>query len=145
VLDDGFGIVRSSVPGEQPAHELLAGDVEVDRGLHLDAEGASGGEDRLGLRDGARETVEHIASVLGRGDGGFAQHVHHHGVRNQVARLDVGLDRPPEGGLIPDVLPQQVATGDMGNAEPLGQSLRLRSLAGAGRADQQQAHLITRG
>jgi len=33
----------------------------------------------------------------------------------------------------------------MGNAEPLGQSLRLRSLAGAGRADQQKTHLITRG
>jgi hypothetical protein len=32
----------------------------------------------------------------------------------------------------------------MGNAEPLGQSLSLCSLAGARSADQQQAHLITR-
>jgi hypothetical protein len=30
VIDDGFGIVRASAPGKQPAHELLACDVEVD-------------------------------------------------------------------------------------------------------------------
>jgi hypothetical protein len=33
----------------------------------------------------------------------------------------------------------------MGDAEPFGQSLRLRSLAGAGRADQQKTHAIPRG
>jgi len=38
VLDDGFGIVRAPAPGEQPAHQFLACDVEVYRGLHLDAE-----------------------------------------------------------------------------------------------------------
>jgi hypothetical protein len=33
----------------------------------------------------------------------------------------------------------------MSNAEPLGQQFGLRSLAGARRADQQEARLITRG
>jgi hypothetical protein len=42
------------------------------------------------------------------------------------------------------VLPQQVSAGDVGNAEPPGEQLGLRPLAGAGRADQQKAHLMTR-
>jgi hypothetical protein len=41
------------------------------------------------------------------------------------------------------VLAQQVAAGDVRDAEPLGQQLGLGSLAGAGSADQQQPHLIT--
>ena len=61
VLDDGFGVVRAPTPGEQPAHELLACDIEVDRGLHLGAEGTSRGKRRLGLLDGAREPVEEHA------------------------------------------------------------------------------------
>jgi hypothetical protein len=142
VLDHGLGVVGASAPGQQPAHQLLARDVEVDRGLHLDAEGLSRGEGRLGLLDGTRESVQDVAPGRGRGDDGFAQHIHHDAVRNQIAVAHVRLDRLPERRLVLDVLSQQVATADMGNAEPLGQSLSLGSLARARSADQQQAHLI---
>ncbi len=120
VLDDGFGIVRASPPREQSAHEFLACHVEVDRGLHLDAECASRGEGCLGLLDGAREPVEDIAAVLGRGDDGLAQHIHHDAIRNQIAVVDVGLDRLPERRPVLDILSQQVTAGDMDNTEPLG-------------------------
>jgi hypothetical protein len=66
----------------QPAHQLLGRDVEVDRGLHLNAEGASRREGRLGLLDGARESVQDVAADRRRGDDGFAQHVHHDAIRN---------------------------------------------------------------
>ena len=107
-------------PGEQPADKLLACDVKVDRGLYLGAEGVSRGEGRLGLLDGAREPVEDVAAVLGRRNHGFAQHIPYEGIRNQIAAVNVGLDLLPERRLVLDVLSQQVATGDMGNAEPLG-------------------------
>src|SRR5580700_7326411 len=57
--------------------------------------------------------------------------------------VEVGLDHLPDRGAVFDVLAQQVPAGDVGDAEPLGQKLGLRSLAGARRADQQQAHLVT--
>jgi hypothetical protein len=92
----------------------------VDRGLHLGAECASRGEGRLGLLDGAREPVEDIAAGLGCGGHGFAQHIHHEAVRNQIAVVNVGLDLLTERRPVLDMLAQQVAAGDMGNAEPLG-------------------------
>ncbi len=120
VLDDGFGVVRAPPPGEQPAHELLACDVEVNRGLHFGTECTSRGEGRLGLLDGAREPVEDIAAGLGRGGHGLAQHVHHDVIGNQIALVNVGLGRLPERRPVLDMLSQQVAAGDMGNAEMLG-------------------------
>ena len=96
VLDDGFGVVRASAPGEQPAHQFLARDVEVYRSLHLNAERVGRGERRLGLFDRARESIQDIAADLGRGDDRFAQHIHDNAVRDQVAVVDIGLDRLPE-------------------------------------------------
>ena len=130
-------------PRQQPAHQFLARDVEVDRGLHLRAEGTRRREGRLGLLDGAREPVEDVPARLDRGDDGLAQHVHHDAIGNQVAAVEVGLDRPPERRLVLDVLSQQVTAGDVGDPEPFGQLPGLRALAGAGRADQQKAHQTT--
>jgi hypothetical protein len=58
--------------------------------------------------------------------------------------VEVGLDHLPDRGAVFDVLAQKVPAGDVGDAEPLGQAFGLRSLTGARRADQQQAHLVTR-
>ena len=74
----------------------------------------------------------------------ITQHVLHNAVGDQVAVVYIGLDGLPERCPFPDVLAQQVATGDVRNAEPCRQPLSLCALAGAGRADQQKAHLITR-
>ena len=124
--------------------QSLARDIEVYRGLHLNAECVSRGEGRLGLFDSARESVEDVAAGPGRGDDRFAQHVHHNAIGDQITVADIGLDRLPQRCLVPDVLTQQVATGDVRNAEPLGESLSLCSLTSARSTNQQQAHLITR-
>ena len=54
---------------------------------------------------------------------------------DQVAAVEVGLDPQSERRLIPDVLAQQVAAGDVRDAEPRGEPLGLRPLAGARGAD----------
>jgi hypothetical protein len=143
VLDNGLGVVRAPSTPQQPAHELLAGDVEVHRRLHLRPQRLGHGEGRLGLLDGPGEPVEDIAAGLGRGDDGLAEHVHNDAVRDQVAVVDVLLGFLPQRRLVPDVLTQQVTAGDMRDAEPPGQQLGLGSLAGARGTDQQQSHLIT--
>ena len=102
------------------------------RGLHLNAECVGCGEGRLGLFDGAREPVQDVAAGLGRGEDRFAQHVHHNAVGDQVAVVDKGLDGLPERCPFPDVLAQQVATGDVRNAEPCRQRLSLCALPAPG-------------
>lgn len=47
-FDNGFGVLRAP-PGQQPAHQLRAGDVEVHRNLHLHAERVSRRERCPGL------------------------------------------------------------------------------------------------
>jgi predicted acetyltransferase len=138
-LDDCLGVVRAAAPGQQAAHQFVARHVEVHRHLHGHAQSLRGREGRLGLLHRAREPVEHVAAGLRRGDHRLAHHVHHHGVRHQVAEVDVGSDRLAERRGILDVLAQQVAAGQVRDAEPAGQASRLGSLAGAGGADQQQA------
>jgi predicted acetyltransferase len=128
-LDDGFGVVRAAAPGQQAAHQFVARHVEVHRHLHGHAQGLRGGEGRLGLLHRAREPVEHVSAGLCRGDHRLAHHVHHHGVRHQVAALEVGPDRLAERRAILDVLAQQVAAGQVRDAEPAGQASRLGSLA----------------
>ena len=141
---DVLGVVAAAAAGQQPADEFLAGHVEVHRGLHLGPEGLGHGKGRLGLVDGTREPVQDVAVGLGRGHDRLPQHVHDQAIRDQVAVIDVGLDLAPQRRLLPDVLAQQVAAGDVGQAEPLGEQLGLCSLACAGGADKQQPHLITR-
>src|SRR6185437_9846775 len=144
MLDDLFGIVRAALPGQQSADQLLPWNVEVDCGLHFDAKCVRGGKGRLRLFDGARESVEDIAARFGCGYDRFAQHVHDHAIGDQIAVVNVGLDLLPERCLVLDVLAQQVATGDVRDAESLRQKLSLCSLTSARSANQQEPHLISR-
>ena len=113
----------------------------MDRSLHLSPKALGHGKGGLRLLDGPREAIEDIATGPGGGDHRFAQHVHDRAIRDQIAVVDVRPDRLPERRMVPDVLAQQVAAGDVRDAEPPGKSLRLCSLARAGGADQQKAHL----
>ena len=109
------------MPGKQPPHQVCAWDVEVHSGLHLDPEGPSHREGCPRLFDGAREAVEDIAASLSRRHDGLAEHVQDDAIGDQIAPVNIGLDRPPDRRLLPDVLSQQVAAGDVGYAEPLRQ------------------------
>jgi serine phosphatase RsbU (regulator of sigma subunit)/anti-sigma regulatory factor (Ser/Thr protein kinase) len=142
MLKHRVGVLRSAAAGLQPAHQFLAGDIEVNRGLHLGSEQADHGVRRLRLFHGPRETVQDITGR--RGQDRLAEHVHDQGVRDQVTFVHVGPDPPPERGLLLDVLAEQVAAGDVRDAESRGQQLGLRSFSGARSADQQQPHLIYR-
>ena len=76
----------------------------------------------------------------GRLDDGRGQHVEHDLVGDEITAGLVGRDlaaqRPPGSGFGP----QQVTGGDVPAPGPGRQSLALRTLASAGRSEQQQPH-----
>ena len=88
------------IPGRGPAaaHQLLAGDIEVNRGLYLRPERPHHCIGRLRLLHGPRKPIQDIAADCGQN--GFTQHVHDYAIRDQVTVSDVGLNRPPERGLV---------------------------------------------
>ena len=74
----------------------------MDRGLHLSPEGPDYVIGSFSLIDGPRKPVEHIAAR--RGQDGFAQHVHHDAVRDQVTVVNIGFYLQPQWRPVLDVL-----------------------------------------
>jgi hypothetical protein len=114
---------------------------------NLDVRGYVNATSRLGegliqhfrLGDVAWEAVEQDA---GRGIGpgkALEKHLDGHRVRHELAAVHVSLGDQSEWGFIADGGPEEVAGGDMGQAQPLGQDLRLGALSCA-RGAQQDDH-----
>jgi hypothetical protein len=94
----------------------------------------------LRLRNGAREAVEQVAVlavVLGQA---ILDHADDDGVRHQAAGIHVLLGLEAESGAGLDLGAQHVAGRNLGNAELFGDESSLRTLAGAGCAQQNQLH-----
>ncbi len=68
-------------------------------------------------------------------------HVVGHLVRYELADVGIATGQQAQLGVPGDVGAEDVSGGDRGHLQPLGQPLRLRTLAGAGRAEQNQPHL----
>ena len=120
------------------AHELLNRDLDRDHPLDLLAAGREGRVQGLRLRDGAREAIEDRAARRGR----LRQLVHEHldrdVVRYQVAALHVGAGLLAELSAVAQRLAEQVARGDVRQAQLLAEGRRLGPLPRADRADQQE-------
>jgi hypothetical protein len=82
--------------------EQRVGHLEQHHGVELDPGVAQRGIERLGLRRGAREAVEHEPAGAVRLGDPLQDHADHDLVRHQLARLHelVGLD--PQGGALLD-------------------------------------------
>ena len=83
---------------------------------------------RLGLGDGARESVQHeSARTIGLGEA-LSNQGHHQIVRHQLAGVHDVLRLAPKLGALPHGSAQHVAGGDLGNTEAAGEKARLGPL-----------------
>ncbi len=96
--------------------------------------------ERRGLIDGARKTVEDEAAPRVGFRKALPDHAEHDVVFDQQASIHGLLCLQPERSSVGDGGAQQIAGGDLRNAVPLDQTLRLSALTGAGRAQQDDAH-----
>ena len=99
--------------------------------------------EHVGLRERAREAVqeEAAAAVLDVVRERVEQHRHDELVRHEAAGVDVRGGLLAELGLVGAVLPEQVAGGEVAEAEVVAQGLGLRALAGARCAEQYEVHV----
>ena len=143
LADDLFGVVLAALdlgPLEQSLDDGLVVDGQLEDRLELVAVLGQDRVERLDLGGGAREAVEQEA-LLGVV---LEEPVAHDGVGDLVGDVATGredlLDLQAEGGLVLDVGAEDVAGGDGGDAERVGDPGRLRALTGTGRPEDDQTH-----
>src|SRR3954453_14215785 len=137
----GVPVLRAGAPAGQAADDLLVGHVdEQDRGqLAPDLLQRLG--QGVGLGDLPREAVEQEA-VLGLGAvQGLQDHADDEPVGDEVARVHVLLGLPAELGALGDGGAQDVAGGEVREAEVVREALGLGALAGARGSDQDEVEL----
>ena len=132
--------VHAGPPGGQAVEDDLAGHVQVDGGLELDAELRQQHLQGLGLGDGAREAVEQEAGLAVVLQEALAHDAHDQVVGDQIPGLHGGLGLLAKFGAFLDGGAQDVAGGDLHRTVDGGQLLGNGALTGAGGAQQDQSH-----
>ena len=89
---------------------------------------------RFRLRNRPGEAIQDVSLLAVRFLEPFLHNGDDHLVRYQLARVDEGLGLQPRGGLLLDGTAENVAGGNLGDAQRRADALRLRSLARAGRS-----------
>jgi hypothetical protein len=88
----------------------------VDRGLKVGPTQPNYGIRCPRLFHGPRKAVKHTAASTGWRSMAMTRPS-----GDQVTAVEVGLNCPPEGRLLADMLTQQVSAGDVRDAEPRGE------------------------
>ena len=96
---------------------------------------------RFRLSDGAREAIQNIAMLAIRLGQTFLDHGNDHLIGNQLALVNIALGVQTRGGLLADCTAEHIAGGNLRDAQLLHQSLRVRALAGAGGAQENNIHI----
>src|SRR3954454_17162121 len=136
--------VRALPAAGEPFDDHLVRRVDGQRRGQLAAELLQLLPQRVRLRDVAREAVQQeavVALVLDL----VEDHLDHELVGNELAVVHVRLGLAAQVRLLPHVLPQEVARGDVGQIEVLTQACRLRALTGPGRTEENQVELAHKG
>jgi hypothetical protein len=127
----------------EAGHEIGLRNLDVRGDVDSAALVAEGLVQNLGLGGVAREAVEQDARRGVRLGQALEKHLDRHRVGHEFAAVHVALGGDAERRLVAHGRPEQVAGGDVGQAQPLRQNLGLRALAGAGGAEQHD-HLADR-
>src|SRR5437773_1912693 len=150
-LGDDLGrVVRPALgagPSREPREKLLAWSLEQDDRPDVASELGEEPVERVRLRHGPREAVEHDARVSRDLAKPLADHIHGDLVGHVLASIEERLGQPAELGPAPRVVPEDVTGGEVHPAVLLDERLRLRALADPGRADEDEvaAREIHRG
>ena len=140
VVDVG-GVLDAHAPAGQAPHDLLVGHLHEQRRSQRAPLLGQRVLERVCLLLVARKAVqqEAVAGVIGGHPA--RDHLHDQLVGDEVAVLHVLARALAKHGALGDLGAEDVAGGDVRQAEVLAQPLGLRALAGARRAEQDQVHL----
>src|ERR1051326_3685663 len=130
-------------PTGQAFHEDLCRHLDVDGAPNPAAALTQSTFERFRLGDGTREAVEQRPTAGIRLFEAVDDHVYHERIWHEVAAIHVRPGGAAEVRTLVPMLAQQVAAGDVRNAEDFGQEACLGALAGAGSAEQQYHFLVT--
>ena len=98
--------------------------------------------ERLGLADRAREAVEDRPAAGVRPAEPPLEHAQRGRVRHELAGVDELGDLVAERRVAPDLLAEEVAGRDLGDAEPRGEQVGLGALTGPRRPEQYDEHAV---
>ena len=132
---------RAGAPAGDAAHQLLGADVEQHDGIDGSAEFLRQDREAFGLRLRAREPIEDESGPCVGLHDAVADDVEHGGIVDQLAGGHDGIGAPAEVGAFLAMLPEDVAGGDLRNAETRDETLCLGALARSGRAHENDAHV----
>src|SRR5699024_4186233 len=126
--------------GEHSLHDDVLRHVELHDAVQIQAKALQDALELVGLGNGARETVEEetglrvvlLQTRLDHADG--------HVVGHQVAGVHVGLGLEAQRRALADVRAEQIAGGNVGDAELLGENGGLGALAGTGGTKENESH-----
>src|SRR6185437_13501943 len=125
----------------QPANQLFFVDVEQEHDVELAPELRQHARQPLGLRHRAHDTIEHHAALRLRLGQRLFHDAEDDGVGDEIPLVHVPLGFEPLRRPLPNGVPQHVAGGQLGDVELARDTLALRALAGAGRAEQHDVHV----
>ena len=129
--------VRGADPAARHAgNQVVRRDVDVYRQIDPIATTGEGAVERLGLASGPGEPVEDGAERGIVGGQSLQEDTDDRIVGHELSAAHVAVRRRAESRARRDGRPQQIARGEDGNSEPLCQHRRLRPLAGAGSAEE---------
>jgi hypothetical protein len=128
------------VAAADPLHDHVVGHVDEDRGRELAPALVERVGERVGLRDRAREPVQHDRLAV-QAVQRVADRLHDHLVRHEVAAVHVLRRAAPEVGALGVRLAEQFARRQDRVAEPFAQPLGLHALAAARRSEQHDGRL----
>jgi hypothetical protein len=92
------------------------------------------------LGDGPWKSIQDIAVPAIRPCDSLSDHIHHHIIAHQFASIHEGLGLTTQGSSLLDGIPQQIPGRDLGETVPVPDKISLRTLAAAGRAEQNNPH-----
>src|SRR5262249_48134416 len=124
-----------------PADQLVVIDIQLHDRIELDVLLVEHLLERFSLRNVARETVENKALLAVGSVQAIRDHLDCNIIRYKLARLHDAVDLLAKLRLVLDVLAEEVARRDVGDAILPGDDAGLCAFAGARRSNQQDSHL----
>ena len=132
----GAAALGAHTAAGQAVDDDIVGRINIER--HIDMGNLI---QRFRLSDGAREAIQNIAMLAIRLGQTFLDHGNDHLIGNQLALVNIALGVQTRGGLLADCTAEHIAGGNLRDAQLLHQSLRMRALAGAGGAQENNIHI----
>ncbi len=130
--------VTTDPPAGEPLNYGLIRDGDVDDAGEMATEAVQDIGQGQRLRQSAREAIQHETGSGIRPGKAFTHHRIGHFIRDEFATVHVVSGETAEVSVVPQIFPEEVAGGDVGEIEFPAERFCLSAFAGAGTAEQHQ-------